>query len=305
MTELGCRLLVRVAVVLLAPPLLLGVIGKTKAFLTGRIGPPVLQPYYDLWKLWQKGAVYSRTTSWLFRAGPMVSLAAFLMAALLSPFGSQPAPLSFFGDVILWAYLFGLARFATVLAALDTGSSFEGMGASREVTFSSLAEPALFLGLAVVARQTQSLSLSQMFGPTLVQVWAVSAPAMGLVVASLFIVLLAENARIPVDDPATHLELTMIHEVMVLDHGGPDLALILYGSALKLFTLGLLLVQLLLPARVGGWLEMALPLAGLLVLGLFIGVVESVMARLRLVHVPRLLVVACALAAVGLLLVWS
>ena len=296
MIGLSCRLLVHVAVVLLAPPLLLGVIGKTKAFLTGRIGPPILQPYYDLWKLWHKGAVYSRTTSWLFRAGPMVALAAFLVAALLIPLGSQPAPLSFFGDVILWAYLFGLARFATVLAAMDTGSSFEGMGASREVTFSSLAEPALFLGLAVVARQTQSLSLSQMLGPALAHAWAVSAPALGLVAASLFIVLLAENARIPVDDPATHLELTMIHEVMVLDHGGPDLGLILYGSALKLVVLGMLLVQLFLPG---------MPWVGLLVLCLLIGAVESLMARLRLVHVPRLLMAACALAAMGLLLVWS
>ncbi len=291
-----CRLLVRAAVVLLAPPLVLGVIGKTKAFLTGRVGPPILQPYYDLWKLWHKGAVYSQTTSWLFRAGPIVGLAAFLMAALLIPFGSQPAPLSFFGDVILWAYLFGLARFMTVLAALDTGSSFEGMGASREVTFSSLAEPALFLGLAVVARQTQSLTLSQMLGPTLAHAWEVSAPALGLVAASLFIVLLAENARIPVDDPATHLELTMIHEVMVLDHGGPDLALILYGSAVKLFVLGMLLVQFFLPG---------MPLVGLLVLAILIGAVESLMARLRLVHVPRLLMAACALAAMGLLLVWS
>lgn len=292
-----CRLVAHVAVVLLVPPLLLGVISKTKAFLTGRIGPPVLQPYYDLWKLWQKGAVYSQTTSWLFRAGPIVGLAAFLMAALLIPIGSQPALLSFWGDAILWAYLFGLARFMTVLAALDTGSSFEGMGASREVTFSSLAEPALFLGLAVVARQTQSISLEVMLGATtLAHAWAVSAPALGLVAASLFIVLLAENARIPVDDPATHLELTMIHEVMVLDHGGPDLALILYGSAVKLFVLGMVLVQLFLPA---------MPWAGLLVLAVLIGAVESVMARLRLVHVPRLLMAACALAAMGLLLVWS
>jgi formate hydrogenlyase subunit 4 len=296
MMELGCRLLVRVAVVLLAPPLLLGVIGKTKAFLTGRIGPPVLQPYYDLWKLWQKGAVYSQTTSWIFRAGPIVALAAFLTAALLIPLGSHTAPLAFWGDVVLWAYLFGLARFFTVLAAMDTGSSFEGMGASREVTFSSLAEPALFIGLAVVARQTQSLSLSQMFGPALAHAWAVSAPALGLVAASLFIVLLTENARIPVDDPATHLELTMIHEVMVLDHGGPDLGLILYGSAVKLFVLGMLLVQFFLPG---------MPLAGLLVLAVLIGAVESLMARLRLVHVPRLLMAACALAAMGLLLVWS
>lgn len=289
---------------LLVPPLLLGIIAKTKAVLTGRIGAPVLQPYYDLWRLMQKGVVYSQTTSWLFRAGPLVSLAALLLATLLVPVGTQAMPLSFWGDAIVWAYLLGMARLIIVLAAMDTGSSFEGMGASREVAFASLAEPALFVSLAVIAKVTSSAQLSEMFGPVLGSVWHTAGPALALAAASLFLVLLAENARIPVDDPATHLELTMIHEVMVLDHSGPDLAFILYGSALKLFLFGVLLVHLLLPVRFDrSWMNAGVLFVGLVVLAGVIGVVEASMARLRLIRVPQLLVTAWVLAAVGVLLI--
>lgn len=297
--------LLSLGLVIVFPPLLLGVIHKTKAILTGRVGAPVLQPYYDLWKLLQKGAVYSRTTSWVFRAGPLVSLAALLTAALFVPLAAPSTPLSFWGDVVLWAYLIGVSRFITALAALDTGSSFEGMGASREVTFASLAEPALFVALAVIAKVTGSVQLSGMFGPVLGSAWRTAGPALALAASSLFLVLLAENARMPVDDPTTHLELPMIHEVMVLDHGGPDFAFILYGSALKLFLFGVLLVRLLVPAHIGmPWLDLGILLAGLLGLAVLIGIVESSMARLRLIRVPQLLVTSGVLAAVGLLLVW-
>jgi formate hydrogenlyase subunit 4 len=298
-------LLFSLGAAMIFPPLLLGVIHKTKAILTGRVGAPVLQPYHDLWKLLRKGAVYSRTTSWVFRAGPLVSLGALLTAALFVPLASSATPLSFRGDVILWAYFIGVARFITVLAALDTGSSFEGMGASREVTFASLAEPALFIALALVAKVTGSVQLSGMFGPVLGSAWRTAGPALALAAASLFLVLLAENARIPVDDPQTHLELTMVHEVMALDHSGPDLAFILYGSALKLFLFSMLLIRLLIPVPIGTpWLAPGIFLAGLLGLAVLIGAVESSMARLRLIRVPQLLVTSGVLAAVGLLLVW-
>ncbi|MBI3320531.1 MAG: NADH-quinone oxidoreductase subunit H [Candidatus Omnitrophica bacterium] len=299
------QLLWSLGLVIVFPPLLLGVIHKTKAILTGRIGAPVLQPYYDLWKLLWKGAVYSRTTSWVFRAGPLLSLAAFLTAALFVPLAAPSTLLSFWGDVVLWAYLIGIARFITALAALDTGSSFEGMGASREVTFASLGEPAMFVALAVIAKATASMQLSEMFGPVLGSAWRSAGPALALAAAGLFLVLLAENARMPVDDPTTHLELTMIHEVMVLDHSGPDFVFILYGSALKLFLFGVLLVRLLMPVRIGvPWLDLGMLIAGLLGLAVVIGVVESSMARLRLIRVPKLLVTSGVLAAVGLLLVW-
>ncbi len=285
------------AALLLLPPLLPGLIAKTKAAFAGRQGPPVLQLYYDLLKLRGKGAVYSRTTTWLFRLAPPLSLAAALTAALLVPL-ARTAPLAFRGDAVLFAYLLGLGRFVTAAAALDTGSSFEGMGASREVAFASLAEPALILALAALAGATGSLSLSAMFEHA---IWDSFGAGLVLALGGLFIVLLAENARIPVDDPATHLELTMIHEAMALDHGGPDLALILYGSALKLFLMACLLTRLLIPTASGaaGWAAWG---AGLLAIALAIGVVESAMARLRLSRVPQFLVAAICAGAFALIL---
>jgi formate hydrogenlyase subunit 4 len=287
---------------LVLSPLLLGIINRTKALFAGRRGPPLLQTYFDLWKLLQKGAVYSRTTTWLFRAGPIIGLAAVLAATTLMPLGNFPALITFPADFLLFAGLLGLMRFFTVVAALDTGSSFEGMGASREVFFSALAEPALLVALATLARQADSLSLSTMFGPVSGAHWLHFGPVLALVVIALMIVLLAENARIPVDDPNTHLELTMIHEVMVLDHGGPDFAFILYSAALKLWLFAALIVGMVLPATGNAWLDLLLAVGGMLTVAVVVGVIESVMARLRLVIVPQLLVGAGALAAVAFLL---
>src|SRR5215831_10547972 len=182
----------------LLPPLLLGVIGKTKAAFAGRVGPPILQPYYDLAKLCQKGSVFSTTTTWVFKAGPVVGVVTTAIAVLMVPFvhGGAPIP-SFTGDLILLAYLLGLSRFFTASAALDTGSAFEGMGAAREVTFACLAEPAFFLGLIVVAKLSGSLQLGTMLGGSLASRWPTEGASVALVLLSWFIVLLAENCRIP------------------------------------------------------------------------------------------------------------
>jgi formate hydrogenlyase subunit 4 len=285
-------------------PLLLGVINRTKAVIAGRAGQPLLQPYRDLRKLMRKGAVYSRTTTWVFRAGPVVGLAATVLASALVPYGGSFALVSFPGDLFVVAYLLALTRFFTVMAALDTGSSFEGMGASREVTFATLTEPTLLLALAAVARTTGSLSLSPMLSRVTVAVWAQGAPALALVAVALLVVFLAENGRIPVDDPATHLELTMIHEVMILDHGGPDLAFILYAAAVKLWLLGALLIGVVLPVHSGNrWIDSAAATVAMLALGVLTGLIESSMARLRLVRVPNLLVGAGVLSVFALLLV--
>ena len=294
---------VHLLLALVCAPLLFSVINRTKAMIAGRDGQVLLQPYYDLAKLLKKGAVYSGTTTWVFRAGPVVGLAALLVATALVPFGGRAAPVAFAGDLILFASLLGLLRFFTVIAALDTGSSFEGMGASREVTFSALAEPALLLGLAAVARQTGSLSLSTMYAGVDLDTWVVAAPVFALLAGALLVVFLAENARIPVDDPTTHLELTMIHEVMVLDHGGPDLAFILYASALKLWLLGMLLVGLVVPVRTANpWLDGGAAIAGMIGVAILTGIIESCMARWRLTRVPQLLVAASVLSALALAL---
>src|SRR6266446_7965039 len=281
-------------------PLLFGIINRTKAVVAGRVGQPLLQLYYDLWKLLQKGAVYSRTTTWVFRAGPVVGLGTVLVALALLPFGGMPALLPFPGDLVLFAYLLGLVRFFTVIAALDTGSSFEGMGASREVTFSALAEPAVFLGLAAAARHTGTFSLSSMFAGITSESWAQVGPALVLLAAAFLVVFLTENARIPVDDPTTHLELTMIHEVMVLDHSGPDLAYIQYSAALKLWSLGALFVGLVVPLRSGSvWLDGGAALLGMVGLAILTGMVESAMARYRLTRVPQFIVWAATLPVVA------
>jgi formate hydrogenlyase subunit 4 len=291
---------------LLFAPLLLGLINRTKAVVGGRCGPPMLQPYHDLRKLLGKGAVYSRTTSWVFRAGPIVTLAATVAAALLVPLGPWGAPFHFAGDLVLFAYLLGLARFFTVAAALDAGSSFEGMGGSREVFFATLAEPPLLLGLVAVAKASVGnanwFDLTGMHQHVSGALWQDAGLVLLFVAVALFLVLLAECSRIPVDDPNTHLELTMIHEVMVLDHSGPDFAFILYGAALKLWLLSALIVSVVVPRMSQPWLDLAVSLGSVLALAVVVGVVESSMARLRLVRVPQLLVGAGVLAVLALVL---
>ncbi|HEY8258138.1 MAG TPA: NADH-quinone oxidoreductase subunit H [Gemmatimonadales bacterium] len=292
--------------VLLLAPLLPGVATRTRALLTGRRGAPVRQLYSDLAKLWRKGVVYSTSTTWIFRLAPVVVLVTAILAACLLPLDGREAVVSFSGDLIAFAALLALGRFFLVLAGLDTGSSFEGMGASREVTFASFAEPALFLCFIALVRASGSLSLTGMLGGPLADAWPSAAPSLLMVAAALFAVLLAENSRVPVDDPATHLELTMIHEVIVLDHSGPDLALILYGGALKLALFGALLVGVLIPrANLAPAASLALLALGLVVVAALVGVVESVMARLRLDRVPQFLVAASALAFFAVvLLLW-
>jgi formate hydrogenlyase subunit 4 len=289
--------------VLVVAPALPGVANRVKSALTGRRGAPVLQLYADLWKLWRKGVVYSPTTTVLFRLGPVVMVCTAILAASLLPLDGTTSPIRFTGDLIAFAGLLALGRFMLVLSALDTGSSFEGMGASREVTFAVFAEPALILCFTLFVVATSDLRLQGMLGQPLTEAWLATAPSLLLGAAGLFIVSLAETSRAPIDDPLTHLELTMIHEVMVLDHSGPDLALILYGSALKMALFGSLVVRVFIAGvAVSPPLALGLLLIGLVLYATAVGAVESVMARLRMNHVPQLLVAASATAGFGLIL---
>ncbi|MEO8584980.1 MAG: NADH-quinone oxidoreductase subunit H [Acidobacteriota bacterium] len=292
------------AVLLVLAPFLLGVINRTKALVAGRTGPPLLQVYFDLAKLLRKGFVVSSTTTWVFLASPVLSVVAPVVAALLLPLGGRPALLSFTGDMLLFVGVFALARFFVASAAMDTGSPFEGMGAAREVTFSALAEPALLFGMLALTRMSGSLTLTGMFDLGASAAWQKASASVILILASWFILLLAENARVPFDDPTTHLELTMIHEVMVLDHAGPAFGFIVYGAALKLTVFAALLVMLLIPSRPdSGALALATFVGGLVGVGVVVGLVESSMARLRLVRVPQLLVTATLLAGFAVVLV--
>ncbi|MGZ5433985.1 MAG: respiratory chain complex I subunit 1 family protein [Thermoanaerobaculia bacterium] len=294
--------LLQLLLVLVTAPLLLGVITKTKARVAGRSGPPLLQAYYDIAKLLRKGTVLSSTTTWVFLLGPAVAVVVPVLCSLLLPLAGPRAPIAFTGDLILFVYLFALSRFCTTTAALDTGSAFEGMGAARELTFAALAEPALFFGLLALARISGSLSLSSLLAVG-EDGWHRASAALVLIVASWFIVLLAENSRVPFDDPNTHLELTMIHEVMVLDHSGPAFGLILYGSALKLFVFSALVADVLLPRTGIPLADAAATLGAVLGVGVAIGLVESGMARLRLVRIPQLLIAASLVAGFAVVLV--
>lgn len=286
-----------------AAPLLSGVIHRTKAIMAGRTGPPLLQVYSDLAKLMRKGFLASRTTTGVFLAGPVLGVVAPLFATLLIPIAGRRAVLAFPGDMLLFVAVFALARFFLAAAAMDTGSAFEGMGAAREVSFAALAEPALIFGMLALTRLSGSLSLSGMLDLEASGAWRRASPSVVLIVVSWFIVLLAENARVPFDDPNTHLELTMVHEVMVLDHGGPAFGLVAYGAALKLAVFATLLSSVLVPVPTGGAAAgVALSLAAILAIGVVVGLVESSMARLRFIRVPQLLVTATLLAGFAVIL---
>ncbi len=295
--------LAQIVVLTVLPPLLLGVVNRTKAVFAGRRGASVWQPYFDLAKLLRKETALSATTTWLFAAAPLVVVSVTVVAGLMVPLGPFAAPIAFPGDFVLFAYLLALGRFVTAAAALDTGSPFAGMGAAREVGFAWMTEPALFFAFLALARLGGSLSLDGMLRATERGAWAVRTAPLLLMAAGLFILLLSECSRIPIDDPNTHLELTMIHEVMVLDHGGPLLGLVEYGAAMKLLVLAAVLLHVVAPAAsVPGWAGLALFALGLLVIAIGIGVLESTMARLRLLHVPMLLAAAFLSCGFALLL---
>lgn len=292
---------------LLLAPLAAGIVNRVKAKFSGRHGKPLLQLYYDVFKLLRKGEVTGNGTTWVFSAGPVVALVSALLALALIPLGGAASPFAFQGDFILCAYLLGMGRFATILAALDTGSAFEGMGASREALFGALTEPVLFLVLLALITTAESmgvdreLSLSTLFNGFAPQAWTNGRPELVMLVFVMGVLLLVENCRIPVDDPNTHLELTMIHEVMVLDHSGPNLAFIQYGAALKLWLFSSLLTGLFLPAM-PLWAHTPLSLCGIFLMACAVGVVESVMARLRMHVVPALIGLAGSVAAFVLIL---
>jgi formate hydrogenlyase subunit 4 len=292
------ELLLRLGVWLLLAPLLPGIINKVKAWVAGRRGPPVLQLYYDLAKLWRKGVVMSSLASPGFIVGPAVAWVAVMGAALLTPLGPARSALSFRGDVLLLIYLLALARFCTAWAAMETGSAFEGMGAAREVSYAVLAEATIIAGVLSLSVQTGSVSLMTMLSPS-------AGAGAVLLAAGLFTVLLAENCRVPFDDPNTHLELTMIHEVMVLDHSGPPFAAILHGASVKLLLFAVLLVQAVLPmGELSPPVAVGVLICGVLVVTVGVGLVESLLARLAFRRVPLLLTAAFLLCLFALLIAW-
>lgn len=283
-------------------------IKKMKAASQNRVGPGLVQVYSDLWKLFRKDMVISETASWIFHAMPFVLFAGVLAAASMVPVLWAHSLFGFAGDVILFVYLLALGRFFMALAALDTGTAFGGMGSSREMTLSSLAEPALLLSFFALGFHARVLSLEGMAAHfsavSPVQVLFFTSLAFG----ALLIVTIAESGRIPVDNPATHLELTMIHEAMILEYSGRYLALIEWSHQIKQLVFLTLLADLFFPWGIAtSWALPALGLslllypAKILFLAFVIGWIEIHSAKLRLFRAPDLLAVAFVLAILSLL----
>jgi len=298
--------MLQVAGMLAVAPLLKAGIRRMKARLQNRQGPPLLQGYYDLAKLLGKEPVRSETASWVYAAGPRVYFAAAVAATMLVPVLIAAAPLEAAGGILLLVGTLALGRFALATAALDTGSPFGGMGASRDMTIAALAEPALMLGLFTSALAAGSLNLGGLVRNVL-QHGATVHPADLLAFAGLFIIVIAETGRIPVDNPATHLELTMIHEAMVLEYAGPDLALVEWASALKELLYLTLLVDFFLPlgiatsASPGAIFVALLAWAGkVFLLAIAVTIAESTNAKLRLFRVPELVSISLGFAFLAL-----
>ncbi|HYV64462.1 MAG TPA: NADH-quinone oxidoreductase subunit H [Bryobacteraceae bacterium] len=307
MMERILTVLAQIVLVLFLSPLITGFSRTWKARLQTRRGPGIFQPYRDLAKLLRKGMVIPDTASWIFGATPYVLFSTTLLAGLLIPTVSAQAPLSAFGGVLAVVYLLALGRFFLALGGLDTGSSFGGLGSSREMTISAIAEPALMLAVFTVAIGAGSTNLSTVAQAALGQSWRFLAPSQMLAFAALFIVLIAETGRIPVDNPATHLELTMIHEAMILEYSGPYLALIEWSAAMKQLVLMTLLVNVFIPFGLSaGWsaitvLSLILFVVKLLFLAATVVLMETTNAKLRLFRVPELLAVAFILSAMALI----
>lgn len=294
--------LLNIFILLFLPFIMIGTIKKTKAFWAGRKGVNILQPLWDFIKLIKKDAVYSKTTSWVFRFASIVGFASVIFASLFVPLANGQAVINLQFSFIIFAYILGLGKFFSLLSALDTGSSFEGMGASREACFSTIVEPAFFIMMASVAALSQNYSFYS-FKAILNSAGVYGFLIIILVAITLFVMLLIEGCRVPVDDPTTHLELTMIHEVMILDNSGVDLGFITWASAIKMFLFEALIANLLIPLEISlVWTVVAF-IAIILLLAIIIGTVESAIARFRMTHVLEFIFIMTITALLILALV--
>lgn len=295
--------LLSVITIFTAPVFIFSTIVKIKAFFAGRKGAPFFQPYYDMVKLFRKQMTVSRITGLIFIFGTLVTLSSTIMVLLFIPIAGNESFLSFKGDIIFVAYMLALGRFFMILSAFDTGSSFEGMGGAREATFSMLSEPALFLALMAVTGKTGDVSFGKSFSQLSPLVWQAVGIGFLLMAVAFFIIILVENSRIPIDDPNTHLELTMIHEVMILDHSGPLLGIMEVSALLKMFAFISILSHIVFPFNFGSaWLNFLVYYLGILGIAVLIGVIESSMARVKLKKIPTFQIIVIVFAGIGMFL---
>lgn len=289
-------------ILLFVPFLMMGIIKKTKTFWAGKKGPSVFQPLYDFIRLMKKDFVISKTTSVVFRIAPTITFSTVLFAGLFVPLASGSALINIPAGLIVFAYTLALGKFASLISAMDTGSSFEGMGASREACFSTIVEPAFFMVIASIMALTGNYT----FGALSNIISSAGSYGVLIIIFSivvLFIMMLTEASRVPVDDPATHLELTMIHEVMILDNSGSDLALFSWANSIKLLLLSSLIANMIIPSTIEGWLAVLLYLLIMFIISIIIGTVESGMARIRMSHVFEFIFIMSSISLVVLSLI--
>lgn len=263
-----------------------GIIIRTKSILSGRKGPGIFQPLKDIWRLFRKGAVYSQTSSFIFQIAPTIYFSSVLMALLFIPFGDYQGVISFKGDFVFFAYVLALGKFFMIISALDTGSSFEGMGASREALYSLLVEPAFFILMGSFALLTGHTSFYEIFNS--LHFGSYISYAVGTLAAFVLVIIaMIENSRMPVDDPKTHLELTMTHEVMILDNSGFDLGLILYATNLKFAMYGAIIANFFLTPGHELYYSIPIFIAAQVLFAVGVGIIESFIARYRMNHNPQ------------------
>lgn len=282
----------------------MGIVVKTKSLASGRKGPGIFQSMRDIIRLWRKGSVYSRTTGFIFQIAPTIYLASVLMAIMMIPYGDKRGLISFDGDFVMFAYLLAIGKFMMIIAALDTGSSFEGMGSSREALFSMLVEPAFFMIIGSFALYTGNTSFEGIF--TTLQFGSYISYMLGALATFVFVMIaMIENSRMPVDDPKTHLELTMVHEVMILDHSGFDLGLIMYTTNLKFAMYGAIIANFFIAALpVAVSIPLYLVLQSAFATG--VGLIESFIARFRMGHNPEFIFILTSVSVLiffGVLLI--
>ncbi|OIP02491.1 MAG: hypothetical protein AUJ98_01300 [Bacteroidetes bacterium CG2_30_33_31] len=260
-----------------------GIVFRTKSIFSGRKGRSIFQPMNDIWRLMRKGSVYSQTSSFIFRIAPSIYFASVIIAIMLIPFGGQKGIFSFNCDFVFFAYILAVGKFFNIVGALDTGSSFEGMGASREALYSLLAEPAFFILMGSFALLTGYTSFSDIFISIHFGSY-ISYAIVALAAYILIIIAMVENSRMPVDDPKTHLELTMVHEVMILDNSGFDLGLIFYATNLKFAMYGAILANLFLTPGKEWFLSIPIFVVVQILFAIIVGIIESFIARFRMNH---------------------
>lgn len=291
-----------ILIVLVVPFLMMGVVKKTKAFWAGRKGVSLFQPVFDFVKLIKKDLIISNTTSVVFRLTPIITFTTVVFAAMFVPLACGSAIINIPAGIIVFAYVLGLGKFFALIGAMDTGSSFEGMGASREASFTSIVEPAFFITIASIMALTGNYTFDSL-GLVLEKAGSYGLLIVVFAVMALFLMVLVEGSRVPVDDPETHLELTMIHEVMILDNSGSDLALLMWSNGIKMLLISSLIANILIPVNINIGLEILLFLAIMFVISLIIGTVESGMARIRMSHVFEFVFIMSSFALVVLSLV--